>query len=439
MSKYLERDRKYLSPALGRAFELVVTEASGSYLTNEDGTKYLDMTSGIAVNQIGHSHPEVVKAIADQAAKCIHTSCVVHYPKNIELAEKLADLMPGNLETSFFCNSGAETVDGAIKFAKKLRPGRNNFIAFRGAFHGRTLGATSFTSSKSSYRKFYDPLLPGVNVIEYPNTFAYDTEAERKDFEENKMMDELERLFATSCHPESVAAIMIEPQMGEGGYIPAPMQYKNYLQALRELCDKHDILLIIDEVQSGFGRTGKWFCCDHYGVVPDILLMAKGMSGGMPLGAIGMTHKNHQEFPPGSHGTTFGGNPVSCAAALKLIEVMERDNVMANVEARSGQVYDYFEAQFPGSNSNKFDKPANKQLRVRGLGLMIGLQMESAEVATKVKEHCFANQILVLGCGTYANVIRLAPDLTVSEADMQKAIDCIAAGIKAHSKAPVAS
>lgn len=438
MSNYLERDRKYLSPALGRAFELVVTEAKGSYLTNEDGTKYLDMTSGIAVNQVGHSHPEVVEAIAEQAAKCIHTSCVVHYPKNIELAEKLASLMPGDLETTFFCNSGAETLDGAVKFVKKLNPGRNNYIAFRGAFHGRTCAATAFTSSKSSYRKFYDPLLVGVNVVEYPNTFAYATEAERKDFEENKMMDELERLFATSVHPESVGAIMIEPQMGEGGYIPAPMQFKNYLQELRKLCDKHGILLVIDEVQSGFARTGKWFCVDHYGVEPDLLLMAKGLSGGMPLGGIAMSHKRAQEFPPGSHGSTFGGNPVSCAASLKLIEIIERDNVMANVEARSTQIYNYFEDQFPGSNSNKFDKDANKQLRVRGLGLMIGLEMESAEVAEKVKNYCFEKQILVLGCGTYANVIRLAPDLTISEEDTQKAIEAIAAGIKAHSACAVA-
>lgn len=435
MSDYLERDAKYLSPALGRAFDLVVTEARGSYLINEDGKEYLDFTSGIAVNQVGHAHPEVVQAISEQAAKCIHTSCVVHYPKNIELAEKLASIMPGDIDCTFFCNSGAEAVDGAFKFTRKLQrdKGRTNYIAFRGAFHGRSVAATAFTSSKSAYRKFYEPLIPGINVIEYPNSFALDTEEARKDFEENKMMDELHRLFATSVHPESVAAIFIEPQLGEGGYIPAPLQYKNYLKELRTLCDEHGILLVFDEVQSGIGRTGKWFACDHYGVVPDVLLMAKGLSGGLPLGAFAARSELMKQMPPGSHGSTFGGNPVSCAAALKLLEILERDNVMQNVQDRSKQIYDYFEKEFPGSNSNVLGS-SNKQLKVRGLGLMIGLELESAALADAVKKHCFDKQIIVLGCGTYGTVIRLAPDLLISEADTQKCIETFAEGIKAHSK-----
>lgn len=438
MSNFLDRDRKHLSPALGRAFEIVVTEAKGSMLYDENGKEYLDFTSGIAVNQVGHSHPEVVQAISEQAAKYIHTSCVVHYPKNIELAEKLASVMPGDIDCTFFCNSGAEAVDGAIKFSKLLKPGRNNFIAFRGSFHGRSLGATSFTSSKSAYRKFYDPLLMGVNFIEYPNTFAYDTDAERKNYEENTMLDELQRLFATNVHPESVAAIMIEPLMGEGGYIPAPLQYKNYLKELRKLCDEHGILLIFDEVQSGMGRTGKWFACDHYDVVPDILLMAKGLSGGLPLGGFAAKHDLMQKMPPGSHGSTFGGNPVACAGALKLIEILERDNVMANVNARSQQVFDYFEKEFPGSNRHKLDKPRNPHVNLRGLGLMIAVEFNDPKTAEAVKKYCFEKNIIVLGCGTYGTIIRLAPDLTISEENTQRCIETIAAGIREIAGAPAA-
>lgn len=437
MSNYLKRDAEYLSPALGRAHHIVVMKGEGSYLWDDKDDKYLDLTSGIAVNQLGHAHPEVVQAISEQAAKCIHTSCVVHYPANIELAEKLASIMPGDINCTFFSNSGAEAVDGAIKFSKLLKPGRTNIIAFRGAFHGRSVGGTSLTSSKAGYRKFYDPLLAGIHFIEYPNTYKYDTEEERKHFEEHAI-DELERLFATSTAPESVAAIFIEPQLGEGGYVPAPHKHKNYLQSLRDICDKHGILLVFDEVQSGMGRTGKWFTCDHYGVVPDILLMAKGLSGGMPLGAFAAKHELMQKMPPGSHGSTFGGNPVSCRAALKLIEVMERDNIIANVNDRSKQIYDFFESHFPGSNQNDCSKAQNQTLKVRGMGLMLALEFEDDQMVEAVKKYAFENKVLVLPCGTYGNIIRLAPNLNISEAEMQEGLDIILAGIKAAKGAVAA-
>lgn len=430
--QYLAKEAKYLSPALARSHKVMAVEAHGSYIVDADGTEYLDMTSGIAVNQVGHAHPEVVQAIAEQAARCIHTSCVVHYPANIELAEKLAELMPGDINCSFFSNSGAEAVDGSIKFAKLLKPGRNNIITHKGAFHGRTVGGTSLTSSKSAYRKFYDPLLPCVHAVDYPNSYRFTDKAERKNYETEHMLCDIERLFATSVHPESVAAIYIEPVLGEGGYIPAPKEYKNYLKYLRELCDEHGILLVFDEVQSGMGRTGEWFACNHYDVVPDILLVAKGLSGGMPLGAFAATKKLMSQMPPGSHGTTFGGNPVSCKAALKLIEIMERDKVLSNVKARSKQIFNFFEKTFPGSNQMKLAaKPKKKsKIGVRGLGLMIGLEFESAAAAQKVKEFAFEKNVLLLGCGTYGTVIRLAPDLTISKEDTQKACDVIAAAVK---------
>ena len=432
-SDYLKRDEKYLSSALGRAFEIVVERGEGSYLFDVEGNKYLDMTSGIAVNQVGHAHPEIVKAISEQAAKCIHTSCVVHYPANIELADKLAQIMPGDIDCTFFSNSGAEAVDGAIKLAKLLKPGRNNFIAHRGAFHGRTLGATSMTTSKAAYRKFYDPLIPGINVVPYPNVYATDKQ-ESREFIMKHIKELFHKTFDTQVHPESVAAIIIEPVLGEGGYVPAPGLdgTGNYLQFLREFCDEHGILLIFDEVQCGGGRSGKWWASEHYGVVPDIQIMAKGMTGGIPLGAFAARSELMKQMPPGSHGSTFGGNPVSCMAALKQLEIIERDNVMANVEARAKQVHDFFEAKFPGSNSHiAYDdkRERNKIINTRGLGLMIALEFENADVVNKVKKHAFDNGVLLLGCGTYGNIIRLAPDLTISEEDMQKAIEIIAAAL----------
>ncbi|MBT6843419.1 MAG: aminotransferase class III-fold pyridoxal phosphate-dependent enzyme [Candidatus Melainabacteria bacterium] len=430
MSETLKRDAEYLSPALGRAFDLVAVKGEGSFLYGEDGKKYLDLTSGIAVNQLGHCHPEVVEAIAKQAASCIHTSCVVHYPANIDLAEKIASITPGDLNNTFFCNSGAEAVDGSIKFAKKLKPGRTNFIAFKGAFHGRSLGATAFTSSKSAYRKFYDPLIPGIHHLSFPNIYEAKTQEAR-----DKLVEHHEKIFLsyfdTVVHPESVAAIIIEPMQGEGGYIPAPGLdgSKNYLQFLRDFCDKHEILLIFDEVQSGIARTGKWFASNHYGVVPDVQLMAKGLSGGLPLGAFSSRKELMYEMPPGSHGTTFGGNPISCRAALKLLEIIERDNVMDNVNARSEQVFKFFESKFPGSDSRKPREDLNDKIKVRGLGLMIALVFPDAETVTKVKNYAYDKGVLLLGCGTYGNIIRLAPDLTITAENLQQGLDIIAEAI----------
>lgn len=447
MSDTLKRDAEYLSPALGRAFDLVAVKGEGSYLYGEDGSKYLDLTSGIAVNQVGHAHPEVVQAIAEQAAKCIHTSCVVHYPANIDLAEKLASLMPGKLASTFFSNSGAEAVDGAMKLIKLLQPGRNNVIVHKGAFHGRTLGATSLTTSKSAYRKFYDPLLNGVYAVDFPNVYASGTEKAREFLVEH-IEDIFLRSFDTMVHPDSVSAIIIETVQGEGGYIPAPglTGGKNYLKFLREFCDKHGILLVFDEVQCGMGRTGKWFASEHYGVEPDILIMAKGLSGGVPLGAFATSKERMSKMPPGSHGSTFGGNPIACRAALKLIEILERDNVMDNVNARSEQIFKFFEAKFPGSDTRKpvaegsektneaksgrtFSSYHNPKVQVRGLGLMIALVFPDADAVAKVKAHAYKNNVLTLGCGTYGNIIRLAPDLLISEADLQKGLDVIAEAI----------
>jgi 4-aminobutyrate aminotransferase len=429
-ASYIAKDKEFLSPALNRAFPVVAKYASGSYIYDVEGNAYLDFTSGIAVNQVGHAHPEVAKAIAEQAALCIHTSCVVHYPAVIELGEKLASILPGNIKSTFFSNSGAEAIDGAIKLSKLAKPGRSNIIVHKGGFHGRTIGGTSLTTSKSIYKRYYEPLLPGVHAVEYPNIYIYNTEADRLDYELNLAKIELQRLFDTTVHPETVAAIFIEPIMGEGGYIPAP---NSYLKHLRALCDQYGILLVFDEVQCGMGRTGKWFACEFSGVVPDIIVMAKGLSGGIPLGAFSASKELMAMMPPGSHGSTFGGNPISCKAALKLIEIIERDKVLANVEARSKQVYDFFAKHYPNCDSRKITKDSSK-VRLRGPGLMIGIELESMDIVNAVKKLCFENKLLLLGCGTYGNTIRLAPDLTVSEADMTKGLEIMLSAIKACTK-----
>ncbi len=443
----LEREAKYLSPALARSFDIVAVRGEGSYLFDTEGKKYLDLTSGIAVNQVGHAHPEVVQAIAEQAAKCIHTSCVVHYPANVDLAEKLASIMPGDLSCTFFSNSGAEAVDGAIKLAKLAKPGRVNFLVHRTGFHGRTLGATSLTTSKNTYRKFYEPLLPGIHITEFPNVYEIGTQAGR-DYVFKHLQEILLRYTDTVLHPETIAGILIEPVLGEGGYLPAPGLdgTKNYLKFLREFCDKHGILLMFDEVQSGMGRTGKWFASEHYGVVPDIQIMAKGLSGGVPLGAFAASHKLMSLMPPASHGTTYGGNPIACRAYLKLIEILEREKVLDKVAARSKQVFDFFSAKFPNSDTRiavkdgytKTNEPKsghgfsayhNPQVQLRGLGLMIAISLQDGEQVKKVRAYAKEHGVLLLACGPYGNIIRLAPDLLISEKDLQSGLDVIVEAI----------
>ncbi len=299
------------------------------------------------------------------------------------------------------------------------------------------------TSSKASYRKLYEPLLSGVHFIDFPNIYQAATETKRK-FVVEHIKDVMQRYLDNILAPETIAAIFIEPVQGEGGYLPAPGLdgTPNYLKYLREFCDAHGILLIFDEVQSGMGRTGTWFASEHYGVVPDVQTMAKGLSGGLPLGAFAANKELMYKMPPASHGSTFGGNPISCRAALKLIEIIERDKVLDNVKVRSKQFFEFFESKFPGSDQRKpvsetasktndpkfgygFSAYHNPQVQVRGLGLMLAMVFPDAEIVNKIKKYALEKQVLLLGCGPYANIIRLSPDLTISETDLQKGLDVI--------------
>ena len=411
----LAKDEQFLSNALYRVFHIVAERGEGSYLYSTDGVKYLDLTCGIGVTQLGHCHPEVVKAAKGQLDKLVHISCVTHHTLNITLAEKRSKILAGKMDNTFFCNSGAEAIDGAIKFSRRLNKGeRPNIISFRGAFHGRTIGGTSLSSSKELHRKYYDPLLPGVNIVDFPNCYT----AKESEKEASRVLESIEKMFKLHLSPDSVSAMVIEPVLGEGGYLPAPLKPVNFLKELRKICDKYGILLICDEVQSGIGRTGKWFAVEHYGIEPDVITMAKGLGNGLPIGAFSARKEKMSEMPPGSHGSTFGGNPVSCAAAIKTLEVIERDKILDYVSSTGRELISLLQTELK-LNAN-----------VRGLGFMIGIELASKEIAERVIQECFKEKILILGAGPEQNIIRFIPPLNIEKEILFSAVDKIIGIIK---------
>ena len=411
----LAKDEQFLSNALYRVFHIVAERGEGPYLYSTDGMKYLDLTCGIGVTQLGHCHPEVIKAAKDQLDKLVHISCVTHHTLNLTLAEKLSKILPGKINNTFFCNSGAEAVDGAIKFSRRIsKGGRPNIISFRGAFHGRTLGGTSLSSSKELHRKYYDPLLPGINIVDYPNCYT----AKEPEKEASRVLESIEKLFKSNLPPDSVSAMIIEPVIGEGGYIPAPLKPVNFLRELRKTCDKHSIMLICHEVQSGIGRTGKWFAVEHYDVEPDVITMAKGLGNGLPIGAFSGQKEKMSEMPPGSHGSTFGGNPVSCASAIKTLEIIERDKILDYVSSTGSELIKHLESEL------------KSKANVRGLGFMIGIELSSKDLADKVIQECFKEKIFILSAGVEQNIIRFIPPLNIEKNLLFNATDKIIGIIK---------
>jgi len=412
LKELMAKDEQFLSSALYRVFHIVAEKGEGPYLYTTDGIKYLDLTSGIGVTQLGHCHPEIIKAAQEQLSRLVHISCVTHHTENIKLAEQLASILPGNLDNTFFCNSGAEAVDGAIKLSRYANPGRPNIVAFRGSFHGRTLGSTSISSSKSLHRKNYDPLLTGINFVDFPNCWKCPVFKGPSSCE-LECLDLLTRMFKLNLPPESISAIIIEPIVGEGGYVPSPNHRFNYLKELRKICDEYNILLVCDEVQSGIGRTGKWFGCEHYGVVPDVITVAKGIANGLPMGAFSTRKKLMSLMPPGSHGSTFGGNPVSCAAARKTLEIIQRDRLLDHVTKVGTELIKHFQSEL------------EKKAKVRGYGLMIGIEFSDKEKTEKIIEKCFKEKMLLLSAGTEQNVIRFIPPLNIEKNILFDAADKI--------------
>jgi 4-aminobutyrate aminotransferase len=392
--------KEVVSPSLIFVYPLMVARASGCMVEDVDGNVFLDCQAGVATASTGHCHPRVTAAIQEQAERLIHICGTdFHYPEYGALCEKLAGFA-ARLEAgagvkssegwqTFLTNSGTEGVEAAIKISR-YHTKRSHLIAFRSGFHGRSLGSLSLTASKTKYRKHFGPLMSGVHHATYGDLASIERD-----------------LFARVVSPEEVAAIFVEPVLGEGGYLVPPAAF---LSGLRKLCDKHGILLVFDEVQSGMGRTGKIFAAEHFGVVPDVIVLAKGLASGMPLGAM-MAKRRLMTWPSGSHGSTCGGNPVCIAAALATIELLESE-LLANSETVGGHLKKALEAKLRGISIVE---------EVRGVGLMIGVELRTPEQADAVAQRCYERGLLVLGCGEKA--IRLSPPLNISDAQATTAAE----------------
>ncbi|MGV8025209.1 MAG: acetyl ornithine aminotransferase family protein [Anaerolineaceae bacterium] len=419
----IERDKKVISSSYPRGYPFVMDHGKGVEVWDVDGKRYLDFAAGIAVNSTGHSHPEVVAAITEQAQKFIHISSDFYHLKWIELAEKLDEISPFRLPAiSFMANSGSEAVESALKLAKFYTE-RSQFIGFLGGFHGRTTGSLSMTASKLIYHRNFYPLMSGVTHVPYPNPYRPLLQMQEGEDVGDAVIRYMEDVvFQKLLPPTEVAGILIEPIQGEGGYIFPP---NNFLPALREICDKYGILLIADEVQSGMGRTGKWWAVDHYGVEPDVICIAKGIASGMPMGVM-LAKAELMTWPNGSHGNTFGGNPLACAAALKTIELIE-NQYLENTQKMGVIALDILQ---------KLQMKHACIGDVRGKGLMIGVEFvkdrKSKEPAVDLRDEvvdlCFEKGLLTLGCGD--STIRITPPLCINEQEIREGLEIFALSVK---------
>ena len=424
------RDDQYISPSYTRSYPLVAKSGRGIVVTDVDGNEFFDFSAGIAVTSTGHCHPHVVAAIQKQAAELIHMSGTDFYYENmVTLGQRLSKIapMPGPHKI-YYGNSGTEAVEAAFKLAR-YHTKRQNVIAFFGAFHGRTMGSLSLTASKPQQKRRFAPLVPGVTHVRYPDVYrgcaGGAQEAEAFALGCARFLED--KLFKTMLPPEEVAAVFVEPIQGEGGYVIAP---NIFMQELRRICDRHGILLVSDEVQSGAGRTGKWWAIEHTGVQPDIICSAKGIASGMPLGVM-ISRADIMDWVPGSHASTFGGNPVCIAAALATLDVIERENLMQN-------------ATEVGNHMLKRMADWPKKYRVvgdvRGRGLMVGVEIVKdkqtkeygPDLRDRIVELAFERGILFLGCGP--STVRIAPPLVVTKDEADVAIDALEESVAIVSK-----
>lgn len=416
----IDQEHPFLSPSLIHVVPLMVEEASGCMVRDVDGNVFLDCEAGIATAATGHCHPRVVEAVKGQAERLLHICGTdFHYPGYGALAERLARLAPaGDDWQTFLTNSGTEAVEAAIKLARH-HTGRSHLIAFRGAFHGRSMGALSLTASKTKYRAGFGPFLPDVHHAHYAACFDCPVGRSYPGCGIACLEESIERdLFQRTLPPDEVAAIFVEPVQGEGGYIVPP---REFLVRLREICDRHGILLVFDEVQSGMGRTGRLFAAEHFGVAPDIITLAKGLASGLPLGAM-MGRPEIMTWPGGSHGSTTGGNPVAIASALATLDLLEEE-----LCENAGDVGAYLRRRL----ETELDGVPGVE-GVRGLGLMIAIEMASGAHAAAITQACYRKGLLVLECGKKA--IRMAPPLTLTRDQADRAAELFAAGCR---EAPV--
>ncbi|MCC6261788.1 MAG: aminotransferase class III-fold pyridoxal phosphate-dependent enzyme [Anaerolineales bacterium] len=395
-----------MTPAWSRIFNFVAERAEGAYIYTDDGKKLLDFTSGIGVTNTGHCHPKVVEAVREQAGLFLHAQAniVIHKPL-LQLIEELRKIVPAPIDSFFFANSGAEALENAIKIAK-VATGRQNVIVFNGSFHGRTHATMALTTSKTIYRSGFAPLPAGIYVAPFPYAFNLGmTEEEASAY----ALNQLEYLLASQTAPKETAAILIETVLGEGGYVAPP---KSFLKGLREICDKHGILLILDEVQSGFGRTGKWFAFEHYDVIPDIITAAKGIASGLPLSGVFTRTDIMKKLDVGSIGGTYGGNAIACAAGVATIRAMRDENMLENATEKGIQLM---------TGLRKLQEEYPQIGDVRGKGLMIGTEFTANGNRAKEKQmvkdviHSAEEKgMLLLSCGTYDNTLRWIPPLNVT-------------------------
>lgn len=397
-----------LSPVWTHLTQIQPVRGEGIYLYDAQNKRYMDFSSGIGVTNTGHCHPKVVKAIQAQAEKLIFGQMnIVIPPVSIALAEALKEIMPASIDSFFFSNSGAEAVEASVKLARHAT-GKRNIVVFHGSFHGRTAQTMAMTTSKYIYRYNYQPLPGGVFVAPYPHQYYYHwTEGETVDY----CLRELDRLFHSQTKPDETAAVIIEPVLGEGGYVPAPARF---LRELADFCHANNTLLIADEVQCGFGRTGKFFAFEHAGIEPDIVVMAKGLGSGLPISAIAARRSLMDKWVPGTHGGTYGGgSAIAVASALATVEVMQSEGVITNAAERGVQL-------MTGLLRLKNQYPVIGD--VRGLGLMVGTEFKDKETTLEIQRACIKRNLLLLTCGTYENVIRWIPPLIVTENQIEEAL-----------------
>ena len=421
----LKRDQAVISPSYPRAAPFVMDHGSGAEVWDVDGNRFIDFAAGIAVCTTGHSHPKVVAAIQDQAERFIHISSDYSHPLWVELSERLAKIAPFSGPAKVFLgNSGTEAVEAGIKLARH-HTGRPLFIGFQGGFHGRTLGSLAFTSSKSVQRSGFGPPSVGVTHVPYPNEYRQVLQPTGEDYGETVVNYIEDQIFKTVVPPEECAGILVEPIQGEGGYVVPP---PGFFPALRALCDRHGILLIVDEVQSGIGRTGKWWAIEHWDVEPDIVCFAKGIASGVPMGGI-VARESIMDWPEGSHGNTYGGNPLACSAALATLSLVEEE-LMVNAQSMGEYAMDALEEM----------QSRHKTIgEVRGKGLMIGVEFVDGDGAKRpahefrerVIEEAYTRGLLLLGCGESA--VRLAPALSIEESLLDEGLRIIEESISTAS------
>lgn len=427
--KDIQQLAAHLSPVWARPWELWVERAEGAYIWDTDGERYLDFTSGIGVTNTGHCHPRVIKAARKQAGKFVHAQAnLVYHQPMLRLVEALLEVVPPALDMFFFSNSGAEAVEASFKLARQATR-RTNIIAFERSFHGRTVGTMSLTSSKAEYRVGYQPLMAGVFFAPYAYCYRCPkAEAAPNRYDRGHCCDwpleQVRHILKSQTAPEETAAILVEPVLGEGGYVvPSP----GFLRGLREICDEYGILLIMDEVQSGFGRTGKFFALEHFGVTPDILVMAKGLASGFPLSGIAASKDLIDKWTVGTHGGTYGGNAVACAAAEATVRVIQEEGLVENARQMGEQLIDRLRELQEGY-------PAIGD--VRGLGLMVatefvraGTRKPAGDLAKAVQKACFKQKLLLLTCGTDSNVIRWIPPLIIGGGELEEALQVFEAAL----------